>query len=190
MCDFGLARTLPIKSSYSTSLSTDDDNKIEENSKDEKETRRDVSPHVGSRWYRAPEVILQSKEYGLEFDVWSFGCILAELLSITDVYANAKDFQLENSQSKLSHLLFPGDSCYPLSPCFDAMADTKNSQIHITENDQLLKILKVLGPLSTADKSFIKCQDVHDYLDNLNDLKISTHNSLTEIFSKSSSDML
>ena len=38
-----------------------------------------MSIHVGSRWYRAPEVGLVEKQYDQASDMWSFGCILYEL---------------------------------------------------------------------------------------------------------------
>ena len=31
-------------------------------------------------WYMAPEILLQSPEYGFESDVWSAGCVIAEFL--------------------------------------------------------------------------------------------------------------
>lgn len=37
--------------------------------------------YVATRWYRAPEVILSWKEYGKAIDLWSAGCVIAELLS-------------------------------------------------------------------------------------------------------------
>jgi serine/threonine protein kinase len=33
------------------------------------------------RWYRAPEVMLTFKEYTRAIDIWSVGCVLAEMLS-------------------------------------------------------------------------------------------------------------
>lgn len=33
------------------------------------------------RWYRAPEVMLTFKEYTRAIDVWSVGCVLAEMIS-------------------------------------------------------------------------------------------------------------
>ena len=36
---------------------------------------------VATRWYRAPEVLLGSKSYSTPADVWSFGCILYEILA-------------------------------------------------------------------------------------------------------------
>ena len=33
-----------------------------------------------TRWYRAPEVILNASEYNKAIDIWSTGCIFAELI--------------------------------------------------------------------------------------------------------------
>jgi mitogen-activated protein kinase 1/3 len=38
-----------------------------------------MTEYVATRWYRAPEVILSWKEYTKAIDVWSVGCIFAEL---------------------------------------------------------------------------------------------------------------
>ena len=32
-------------------------------------------------WYRAPEILLNFKQYDIKADIWSIGCILAELLN-------------------------------------------------------------------------------------------------------------
>jgi len=39
-----------------------------------------------TRWYRAPEVILNASEYTKAVDIWSVGCILAELLGRTPLF--------------------------------------------------------------------------------------------------------
>jgi mitogen-activated protein kinase 1/3 len=44
--------------------------------------KRELTGHVVTRWYRAPELILLEKDYGEAIDVWSVGCILGELLSM------------------------------------------------------------------------------------------------------------
>jgi len=62
VCDFGLARSL-------THL---------------KQTEQIGNPalteYVATRWYRAPEILLASPRYTKGVDMWSIGCILAELL--------------------------------------------------------------------------------------------------------------
>mgnify|MGYP003331824907 CR=1 FL=1 len=50
----------------------DDDNEGEDNG--------NLTEYVTTRWYRAPEVILCPSKYSKAMDVWSVGCIFAELL--------------------------------------------------------------------------------------------------------------
>jgi len=39
-----------------------------------------MTSYVATRWYRAPELLLEWKHYNEAVDVWSVGCIFAELL--------------------------------------------------------------------------------------------------------------
>merc|ERR1711920_1096409 len=39
-----------------------------------------LTEYVVTRWYRAPEVMCSAKQYDEKVDVWSVGCIFAELL--------------------------------------------------------------------------------------------------------------
>ncbi|GAB5029705.1 cmgc mapk protein kinase [Nannochloropsis oceanica] len=41
---------------------------------------RDLTEYVVTRWYRAPEVMLSSCQYNKSVDIWSAGCIFAEML--------------------------------------------------------------------------------------------------------------
>lgn len=59
VCDFGLARS---------AASQEDNSGF-------------MTEYVATRWYRAPEIMLTFKEYTKAIDVWSVGCILAEMLS-------------------------------------------------------------------------------------------------------------
>jgi serine/threonine protein kinase len=38
-----------------------------------------VIVQVVTLWYRAPEVLLGTKQYALPVDIWSVGCIFAEM---------------------------------------------------------------------------------------------------------------
>ena len=42
--------------------------------------QRQLTQHVVTRWYRAPELILMQESYNAAIDMWSVGCIFAELL--------------------------------------------------------------------------------------------------------------
>lgn len=42
--------------------------------------RQSRSHEVGTLWYRAPELLLGSKFYAGEIDIWATGCVFAELI--------------------------------------------------------------------------------------------------------------
>ena len=67
--------------------------------------KRTLTQHVITRWYRAPEVIL-SQPYSAAVDLWSIGCIFAELIGM--MRNNLEDHKKRKP-------LFPGDSCGDLS---------------------------------------------------------------------------
>ncbi|CAH1800382.1 unnamed protein product [Owenia fusiformis] len=56
ICDFGLARI------------------------DEPDDNRHMTQEVVTQYYRAPEILMGTKHYGSAIDIWSVGCIFAELL--------------------------------------------------------------------------------------------------------------
>lgn len=62
ICDFGLARG------------------IHENREDGKGGTMLLTEYVVTRWYRAPEIMLACHEYSKPIDIWSVGCIFAELI--------------------------------------------------------------------------------------------------------------
>ena len=44
---------------------------------------RNYTHEVVTLWYRAPEILLGSKGYSMAVDVWSLGCIFAEMVSFS-----------------------------------------------------------------------------------------------------------
>ena len=83
-----------------------------------------------TRWYRAPEVILlqQKREHLRAIDMWSIGCIFAELLQM----------QKENCESVNERTpIFPGDSCFPLSGSDPFALNDRMDQLNV--------IFKVIG---------------------------------------------
>ncbi|XP_015889894.1 mitogen-activated protein kinase 7 [Ziziphus jujuba] len=61
ICDFGLARTSKGNGEFMTE-------------------------YVVTRWYRAPELLLCCDNYGTSIDVWSVGCIFAEVLGRRPIF--------------------------------------------------------------------------------------------------------
>ena len=42
-----------------------------------------MTDYIATRWYRAPELILLERKYSNAIDIWSVGCILGELMTMT-----------------------------------------------------------------------------------------------------------
>ncbi|PIN02686.1 MAPK related serine/threonine protein kinase [Handroanthus impetiginosus] len=47
--------------------------------------------YVSTRWYRAPEVLLQSPIYGPSVDMWAMGAIMAELLTLRPLFPGSSE---------------------------------------------------------------------------------------------------
>ena len=115
--------------------------------------KRELTGHVVTRWYRAPEIILLEKDYGPGIDIWAVGCIFAELLGM--MKENAPTFMDRQP-------LFPGKSCFPLSP---AKNPTEQRQgFPFSSNDQLSIIFQIIGTPNDADKSFVTDFKALEYL--------------------------
>nr|GEU93634.1 cyclin-dependent kinase F-4-like isoform X1 [Tanacetum cinerariifolium] len=56
---------------------------------------RDLKPenflYVSTRWYRAPEVLLQSPTYGSAVDMWAMGAIMAELFTLRPLFPGSSE---------------------------------------------------------------------------------------------------
>ncbi|XP_072306193.1 mitogen-activated protein kinase 14A isoform X2 [Eucyclogobius newberryi] len=46
-----------------------------------RQTDDEMTGYVATRWYRAPEIMLNWMHYNMTVDIWSVGCIMAELLT-------------------------------------------------------------------------------------------------------------
>jgi cyclin-dependent kinase-like len=40
-----------------------------------------LTEYVSTRWYRAPELLVGSRDYEKSVDIWALGCIIPELIS-------------------------------------------------------------------------------------------------------------
>jgi mitogen-activated protein kinase 15 len=75
VCDFGLVRSVARSDGDSPAIMTE---------------------YVATRWYRAPEILLGSHHYTKGVDIWSFGCLMAELIKGKPLFAgNSTLNQLE-----------------------------------------------------------------------------------------------
>lgn len=45
--------------------------------------------YVSTRWYRAPEILLQAQHYSASVDIWAIGAILAEMVRLDPIFPGA-----------------------------------------------------------------------------------------------------
>ncbi|KAL9225581.1 hypothetical protein vseg_001486 [Gypsophila vaccaria] len=66
---------------------------------------------VVTLWYRAPELLLGAKEYSTAIDMWSLGCIMAELLSKEPLFNGKTEFDQLDKIFKI--LGTPNETIWP-----------------------------------------------------------------------------
>lgn len=59
-------------------------------------TENEMTGYVATRWYRAPEIMLNWMHYNQTVDVWSVGCIMAELLTGRTLFPGTDHIQQLN----------------------------------------------------------------------------------------------
>ncbi|KAK9873170.1 hypothetical protein WA026_021403 [Henosepilachna vigintioctopunctata] len=93
ICDFGMARNFSS-------------------------TEKLYSPLVVTRWYRAPEILLSYGKYGQPIDLWSVGCILAELSLMRVLFPGTSDirqiYSIFEALGTPSEAVWPGYSELPI----------------------------------------------------------------------------
>ena len=121
-----------------------------------------LSVHVVSRWYRAPELILIETNYTGSIDVWSVGCIFAELMMMIK----------ENSPTFMERTpLFPGKSCFPLSPPGKNTVKVNEFGFPNEKADQLNVIFDVIGSPDEESMGFVTDPNAVLYLKSLSQKK-------------------
>ena len=73
LCDYGQTRVDLVGGNF-----LDDENQEDDVKKMVSNARFTLD--IGSRWYKAPELLFGLRKYQKSIDIWSLGCILAELI--------------------------------------------------------------------------------------------------------------
>jgi len=158
ICDFGLSRAIGDEQPHLAALPNTPRGEGEEGENKSlpvvpatARLKRHLTGHVVTRWYRAPELILLQENYTEAIDVWSVGCIYAELLGM-----------LDGIKTEDRGPLFPGSSCFPLSPDHKHKTDYK---FHTRgKHDQLNMIFNLLGTPPEADIEKLERDDAKRYI--------------------------
>ena len=82
IADFGLARRVPSRPP------------MHDAAPDLWWMRPDLTTQVTTLWYRAPEVLLASRQYDTGVDMWAFGCIAVEVLTKSVAFPGSSESQM------------------------------------------------------------------------------------------------
>uniref|UniRef100_A0A0N5AQZ7 mitogen-activated protein kinase n=1 Tax=Syphacia muris TaxID=451379 RepID=A0A0N5AQZ7_9BILA len=102
-----------------------------------RQTDNEMTGYVATRWYRAPEIMLNWMHYTQTVDIWSVGCIMAELIT--------------------GRTLFPGADRMRIFFYIFIMSDI----------DQLTRIMNVVGTPDEEFLSKIQSDEARSYIRNL-----------------------
>ena len=161
ICDFGLGRGMPEGEGEN-----EDGN---------------LTEYVTTRWYRAPEVILCPSQYSKAMDVWSVGCIFAELLGRNALFQGEN--YLDQIKKIISVLGSPNDKeiDYIVSPeARKFIADIPKkikipfSQIYPKANPVGLDLLEKMLDFNPKTRITIKECLEHPYFKEIRDQKLET----------------
>jgi len=157
LCDFGLARVVlpetagdePVEPASSPQPALRSRSRIASARPPRHKgtaVKRSLTGHVVTRWYRAPELILLQTNYSCAVDMWSVGCILAELLQI-----------IEGADLSRRGPVCQGTSCFPMSPSHSRRSSND-------KRDQLNIIFDLIGTPSTEETNCIADEDLRQYV--------------------------
>jgi len=147
LADFGLARFMPQSLARSDGAAdsptggASTGSPARENDSDRAPTAAPAAPgerservkgeqltrYVVTRWYRAPELLVQNKQYNAKVDMWSVGCILAEVIG--------------------AKAIFPGkDSLHQLRLVVDLLGTPTPDELACIQNEQAVGYIRSLRP--------------------------------------------
>lgn len=64
-------------------------------------SRADYTNRVITLWYRPPELLLGTTNYGTEVDMWGCGCLLVELFNKTAIFQGSNELEQIESIFKI-----------------------------------------------------------------------------------------
>ena len=67
-------------------------------------SRPPYTEYVSTRWYRAPEQLLHSTTYSSPIDIWAAGCVMAELHTLTPLFAGNNE---ADTLQRIAHVIPP-----------------------------------------------------------------------------------
>jgi serine/threonine protein kinase len=115
----------------------------------------ELSPFVGTLWYKAPELLYGATKYGKGLDMWAVGCIFAELLGGKPLFPGVTDI---DQLSRVVRVLGPPSE--KVWPGISQLPDFDKISFHDVRAP--LSFQKLLPHVSLSSIQFLKKLLVYD----------------------------
>ncbi|XP_011303293.1 cyclin-dependent kinase 11A isoform X2 [Fopius arisanus] len=131
---------------------------------------RQYTPVVVTLWYRAPELLLNGKEYSTPIDMWSVGCIFAELVRMEALFPGKSEVdQLSRIFKELgtpNDRIWPGYSKLPMVQKMtfgQYPVNNLRQRFHMFLKDQGMELLNKLLTYDPAQRMTAEDAVKHGY---------------------------
>ncbi|XP_062119633.1 dual specificity protein kinase YAK1 homolog isoform X1 [Humulus lupulus] len=148
---------------------------------------RTVYSYIQSRYYRSPEVVL-GYQYSTSIDMWSFGCILAELFLGLPLFPGASEFDLLRRMVKIlggqppDYILKEAKNTSKFFKCVGSIHSSENGSVYqaLTEEEYEARESKkpAIGKEYFNFKNFEEIITNYPYRKNLNKEEIIKENQM------------
>jgi len=138
---------------------------------------RSYSHEVVTLWYRAPEVLMGSRKYSTPIDLWSCGCIHAEMATAKSLFPGA------NTQDQLLRIFrtlgTPTEELWPTMSQLPDFAKMKPAQIF-----PLIPLPQVVPGLDGVGYELLSLLLAYDPTRRITAVKALTHNYFDDLVNK------
>jgi len=137
---------------------------------------RTYTHEVVTLWYRAPEILLGGKQYSTPVDIWSIGCIFAEMHQRAPLFPGDSEidqlFRIFRGLGTPSEEMWPGVSSYPdYKPSFPQWFAQPLSKLVKDMEPMGLDLLSKMLVYEPTKRISARDALAHPFFDELNQLK-------------------